>query len=234
MGQTACMESCRDARSGETQSCHAVDDHEKALPRLLGLKEDSREVEKSSAKDVAKENDAQSQGVAEVAVDEAAVDPVLQAHAVGMESGTSMGASTEELKVEGQSSKNQRKLERTEARKQVLPFLLQNGFQTVKSKKTFLWRSCYPLHVAVKKKDIESVQLLLKAGADPQKLNHRSETARQLAERLNRSGSHQEIIDLLQGAKVRRRKSGSSTDMESKAQQARSSTTSLEITPRGV
>ncbi|CAJ1365261.1 unnamed protein product [Effrenium voratum] len=113
MGQTACMESCRDARSGETQSCHAVDDHEKALPRLLGLKEDSRgEVEKSSAKDVAKENDAQSQGVAEVAVDEAAVDPVLQAHAVGMESGTSMGASTEELKVEGQSSKNQRKLER--------------------------------------------------------------------------------------------------------------------------
>ena len=99
----------------------------------------------------------------------------------------------------------------------------QNGFQTVKSKKTWLWRlgvsslvrlgevtrftffdsshrSYYPLHVAVKKNDIETVRLLLVAGgdwgmadvkrvrafqhfavlprqgADTQKQNHKSET----------------------------------------------------------
>ncbi|CAE7938259.1 Ctdspl2, partial [Symbiodinium necroappetens] len=133
-------------------------------------------------------------------------------------------------------SKAQRKLERAEARKQVLPFLLQNGFHTVKSKRTFFWRSWYPLHTAVKHNDLETVRLLITAGADPQKLNSRGETPEQLAERLNRSGSHADIVDALHHAKGKRKKSSkqppdAESSMKGKASMA-STASSLEITPR--
>lgn len=217
MGQTpySCVESVCQVKAAEvdTETSHGEPtlncNEGKALPRLLG--DSVKSVEKSLAKEATKDSSEQ------------AGDDGLQA------ASSTLTGSKEDLD-EGQQSKALRKLERAEARKQVLPFLLQNGFQTVKSKKKWLWRSYYPLHAAVKKKDVETVRLLLTAGADTQKLNHKSETPQQLAERLNRSGSHQEIIETLRSAKVRKTKStrSRSTNDEGRSRSA------IEVTPRGV
>ncbi|CAK9049220.1 unnamed protein product [Durusdinium trenchii] len=223
MGQTACIESMCQAKTGAGDTETSGDPQlksqdEKALPRLLG--DSARSVDKTVGKEAAKDGEEHNES-AEGAMEDRVIGQV--------ESATSVGGSKED-QDEGHTSKALRKLERAEARKQVLPFLLQNGFQTVKSKKTWFWRSYYPLHAAVKKKDIETVRLLLTAGADPQKLNNKSETPQQLAERLNRSGSYQEIIEVLQNAKVRKAKSSRSRSL---SDQGRSGTTQ-EVTPRGI
>lgn len=220
MGQTSCVESVCQVKSTavDTESTYEeapLNGNEgKALPRLLG--DSVKSVEKSPAKEATKDSSEHPEG-----------DDGLQAA-----SATTLGGSKEDLQ-EGQNSKALRKLERAEARKQVLPFLLQNGFQTVKSKKTWLWRSYYPLHVAVKKKDIETVRLLLVAGADTQKQNHKSETPQQLAQRLNRSGSHEEIVEALRNAKVRKTKSSRSRSMTSDEGRC-STSTATEVIPRGI
>ncbi|CAE6928024.1 Ctdspl2 [Symbiodinium natans] len=184
-----------------------------ALPRLLGAKEDSgRSGDKSSP---LKEDevlggidlDAEVEAASSLLAEMPTADPLDAGH------------------QHSKDSKALRKLERAEARKQVLPFLLQNGFHTVKSKKTFFWRSWYPLHAAVKYNDLETVRLLITAGADLQKLNSRGETPEQLAERLNRSGSHADILQALHHAKGKKKSS-----MKAKS----STASSLEFTPRGV
>mmetsp|Transcript_10895 Transcript_10895/g.20532 ORF Transcript_10895/g.20532 Transcript_10895/m.20532 type:complete len:228 (+) Transcript_10895:68-751(+) len=227
MGQTICAESiCQPAKAGTdhevTYSQDAVTSVEKVqnsrpkdstssltaeLPRLLGAKEDSKSADKSSPN-----KDDEGLG------------------GVDLEGGEDVVPSADPLDT-GRQSKAQRKFERAEARKQVLPFLLQNGFHTVKSKKTFLWKSWYPLHTAVKQKDLETLRVLLTAGADPQKLNSRGETPQELAERLNRSGSHCEIIDALSHVKVKKRKS---CKAQGSVKGKSSTASSLEITPRGV
>mmetsp|Transcript_80675 Transcript_80675/g.98838 ORF Transcript_80675/g.98838 Transcript_80675/m.98838 type:complete len:218 (+) Transcript_80675:81-734(+) len=217
MGQTYCLESVCQVKTAAVDTENSYEAPEgtegKALPRLLG--DSVKSVDKSLPKEATKEDSSEHLEGA---------DNGLQAA-----SATTLGGSKEDL-VEGQQSKALRKLERAEARKQVLPFLLQNGFQTVKSKKKWLWKSYYPLHAAVKKRDLDTVRLLLTAGADTQKLNHKSETPQQLAERLNRTGSHQEIVDILRDAKVRKTKStrSRSTHEEGKSRSA------MDVTPRGV
>ncbi|CAE7861333.1 Ctdspl2 [Symbiodinium sp. KB8] len=240
MGQTACAESiCQPTAKASTEAeiTYSQSDRESKpvdkvpLPRLLGAKEDSGKVgEKSSP----------------LKEDEEALGGVdLEGDAEAASSIRVEFPSAEELLIldagrhnSSKESKAQRKLERAEARKQVLPFLLQNGFHTVKSKRTFFWRSWYPLHTAVKHNDLETVRLLITAGADPQKLNSRGETPEQLAERLNRSGSHADIVDALHHAKGKRKKSSkqppdAESSMKGKASMA-STASSLEITPRGV
>jgi len=93
--------------------------------------------------------------------------------------------------------KEQKKTERAEAKSQILPFLQQHGFDSVKSKKTWLWRLYYPLHVAVEKNDLDVLNRLLKAGADVQKKNHRGQTPLQLATRLNKGGNRTAMIQAL-------------------------------------
>lgn len=102
------------------------------------------------------------------------------------------------------AAKAHRKADRLEARNEVRPFLTKNGFATVKSKKTWLWRSYYPLHAAVKQNDVDTVRLLLKARADPQKTTSSGETPRDLAFRLNKLESHSAIIEMLDRSKARK------------------------------
>lgn len=99
--------------------------------------------------------------------------------------------------VRSAALKEQKKAERTEAKSQILPFLQQHGFDSVKSKKTWLWRLYYPLHVAVEKNDLDVLNRLLKAGADVQKKNHRGQTPLQLATRLNKGGNRTAMIQAL-------------------------------------
>lgn len=98
-------------------------------------------------------------------------------------------------------AKAQRKMERAEAKSQLQPWLQQHGFQTVKSKKTFFWRTSYPLHKAAKQNDFEVVQLLLRAGADPSKTNWRGKTPQEVASSLDRNGSHSKLLQIFKAHK---------------------------------
>jgi len=98
----------------------------------------------------------------------------------------------------GSTAKEQRKADRLQARTQLRPFLQRHGFQTVKSKKSFLWRFSYPLHVAVKINDVEAVELLLRAGADAKRTNSAGETPQQLAKRIQKGNSHAAVMAALE------------------------------------
>eukprot|EP00442_Polarella_glacialis_P019998 CAMPEP_0115048046 /NCGR_PEP_ID=MMETSP0227-20121206/329_1 /TAXON_ID=89957 /ORGANISM="Polarella glacialis, Strain CCMP 1383" /LENGTH=246 /DNA_ID=CAMNT_0002431383 /DNA_START=32 /DNA_END=772 /DNA_ORIENTATION=+ len=101
-------------------------------------------------------------------------------------------------------AKSQKKILRTQARTEVRPFLQSHGFQTVKSRKSFLWRFSYPLHAAVKVNNLHALQLLLTAGADPTKANSAGLTPQLLAGRLDKNGSHAEVLAALDALKWRR------------------------------
>jgi hypothetical protein len=83
------------------------------------------------------------------------------------------------------------------ARQSVKPFLEQNGFASVKSARRRLMSSCYPLHVAVTANDVELIQRLLRAGADPFQCDSSGRTPLELAQRENRKSSHRKAMEVL-------------------------------------
>lgn len=94
-------------------------------------------------------------------------------------------------------SKRVKKVEQRHAKELLKPWLEQNGFTTIKSKRRTMFRYYYPLHLAVFNKDLETVQLLLRAGADPMKLNSARLTALEYARSLDWRGSRKVIIQVL-------------------------------------
>eukprot|EP00930_Biecheleria_cincta_P070367 TRINITY_DN57_c0_g1_i1.p1 TRINITY_DN57_c0_g1~~TRINITY_DN57_c0_g1_i1.p1 ORF type:complete len:301 (+),score=71.50 TRINITY_DN57_c0_g1_i1:81-905(+) len=105
-----------------------------------------------------------------------------------------------------EARKAERKRRKMQARNQILPFLMKNGFKTVKSQKSSCWRVSYPLHAAVKQNDAESVRLLLKAHANPKAVDSMGRTPLELASQLNRRGTHVEVMALLRTKKGRKPK----------------------------
>jgi len=73
-------------------------------------------------------------------------------------------------------------------------FLTANGFTHVNARRTRMLRWKYPLHTAVKQRDAELVELLLKAKADPTLKNSAGVTPMQLAQKSNRNGSHTAVL----------------------------------------
>lgn len=78
-------------------------------------------------------------------------------------------------------------------------FLVENGFCGVDAERR---TSCGPLHVAVQQGNASMVRLLLEAGADPNWADSHGQTPRQLAARLNKHGTHDEILVLFGGHSV--------------------------------
>merc|ERR1711920_391349 len=83
------------------------------------------------------------------------------------------------------------------ARTTVDAFLHAMGFTGVSQPRRQCCRSKYALHSAVEEKDVEAVQALLRCGADANAKNSAGKTPRELADRLNRKGSHDHILAAL-------------------------------------
>jgi len=77
-------------------------------------------------------------------------------------------------------------------------FLKAHGYTGVNVKRTSMWfKSKCPLHSAVKANDAEIVRLLLNFGAVFSVKNSAGQTPMQLAQKLNRKGSHAAVIAVL-------------------------------------
>eukprot|EP00928_Gymnodinium_smaydae_P010586 TRINITY_DN1398_c0_g1_i1.p1 TRINITY_DN1398_c0_g1~~TRINITY_DN1398_c0_g1_i1.p1 ORF type:complete len:230 (+),score=49.15 TRINITY_DN1398_c0_g1_i1:70-759(+) len=78
-------------------------------------------------------------------------------------------------------------------------FLKQHGYKDAKTKRTKLFKSKYPLHSAVKLNDANVVKLLLEQGADPAATNSAGQTPATVAQNLQRDGSHEDVLAMLEG-----------------------------------
>lgn len=82
-------------------------------------------------------------------------------------------------------------------RQKVADFLHENGFKSANARVRKNVTTRCPLHVAAKRGSAEIVRLLLAAGADPAQRNSHGMTAKQVAEKLDRDGSHGEVLEAL-------------------------------------
>merc|ERR1711967_116516 len=101
---------------------------------------------------------------------------------------------------ERKRAEEQRAKDDQEAQQRVNAWLKKNGFSNVNAKKKSLMSSLYPLHCAVTQNDSAMVQLLIKFNADPKLANSSKQTPRQLADKLNKKGSHNEVLAVLPSA----------------------------------
>lgn len=86
-----------------------------------------------------------------------------------------------------------------ENEKKVQAWLQKNGFKNVNDLVRKRLSKVRPLHVVVQQRDVEMAKLLVAAGADTRLTSGKNETAAQLAQRLNNSGSHAPVLSALAG-----------------------------------
>lgn len=96
-----------------------------------------------------------------------------------------------------EQEREQRRKEEQEDQGKVDAFLKRNKFSDVHNPKSSFFKASYPLHCAVSKNDPDMVQLLLAAGASPFDKNSAGLTPLALAQKLDRKGSHAQILKLL-------------------------------------
>lgn len=101
---------------------------------------------------------------------------------------------------ERKRAEEQRAKDEQDAQQRVNAWLKKNGFSSMNAKKKSLMSSLYPLHCAVTQNDSAMVQLLVKFGADPKLANSSKQTPRQLADKLNKKGSHNEVLAVMPSA----------------------------------
>jgi len=84
------------------------------------------------------------------------------------------------------------------AQKAVDDFLKARGFKNMLTpRKAFCGATIYPLHLAVEENNAETVQSLLRCGADRTQKNSAKMSPLELAEKCNKKGSHDAIVKLL-------------------------------------
>merc|ERR1719215_1270188 len=89
--------------------------------------------------------------------------------------------------------------EQEAAQKKVDAYLKSKGFKIISMpRKGFCGAPLLPLHLAVEEGDAETVEALLRCGADPDQKSAKK-TARDIAERCNKAGSHDAILSAFAG-----------------------------------
>lgn len=87
---------------------------------------------------------------------------------------------------------------RLEAEEKVTEWCQKHGFQDMHTqKKTFVGATKFPLHTAVKYKDHSIIRLMLLAGAQKNVKDSKMQTPSELAVKLNKDGSRNEVILML-------------------------------------
>jgi len=99
--------------------------------------------------------------------------------------------------VELREAERDRKLQEIEASQGAQSWLQEHGFAHANDQQRKRFAKVRPLHVAVQNCDLETVQLLLKAGADRKLISSKKETPLQLALRLNKKGEQSAIVAVL-------------------------------------
>lgn len=90
------------------------------------------------------------------------------------------------------------KAETEAAQKTVDDFLKARGFKNLRTpRKAFCGASIYPLHLAVEENKEDTVRALLRRGADKTQKNSSKLSPLELAQKLNKNGSHDAIVKLL-------------------------------------
>jgi len=109
----------------------------------------------------------------------------------------------EQLRQQGEEEA-QRRAEEARKQEQLSVFLSKHGFKGANEKKKIKSgmissASAYPLHVAVRAADAQAVGLLLWGGADKTLQDSAKRTPLALAQKLNKNGSHEQVINSLAG-----------------------------------
>jgi len=82
----------------------------------------------------------------------------------------------------------------------VAAFLKEHGYNKVDVPKKTMLKTKYPIHTAAKTGDSKIVTALLEEGANPAQKNSSGQTALQVAQKKNKSGSHTTVLRTLGGA----------------------------------
>jgi multidrug efflux pump subunit AcrA (membrane-fusion protein) len=83
------------------------------------------------------------------------------------------------------------------AKQRLEDWLRQEKFTGVNDKRKTMMKTKFPLHSAVKRKDVETIQLLLRFGADPTNKDSNGLTPKDLAEKSNKDGSLDAVVQAL-------------------------------------
>merc|ERR1712146_627937 len=87
--------------------------------------------------------------------------------------------------------------EEESAKQRLEDWLRQEKFTGVNDKRKTMMKSKFPLHSAVKRKDTETIQLLLRFGADPTGKDSNGLTPKDLAQKNNKDGSMDAVVQAL-------------------------------------
>jgi len=107
-------------------------------------------------------------------------------------------AAAERAKAEAHAAAAKSKAEVEAAQQSVDDFLKGRGFKNMLTpRKAFCGASIHPLHLAVEENNAETVRSLLRCGADKTQKNSAKMSPLELAEKCNKKGSHDAIVELL-------------------------------------
>lgn len=117
---------------------------------------------------------------------------------------------SEDADVVATESKRERKaqkkrMEQEYATKFVQPFLERHGFVDAHTPRRNMFRTSYPLHVAVREGSLHTIRMLITAGADLEKTDSAGRTPKRLAEQKNWGGSKDAVLAVLTLKKKRRK-----------------------------
>merc|ERR1719265_2831504 len=96
-----------------------------------------------------------------------------------------------------QEEARQKKIKEMDDAKKVRAFLQSHGFRNVNDLTRKKFSKTTPLHTAVGQNNVEMVKLLIAAGADTKKRNGKNDTPFKLAQKLDKNGNHEAIIQAL-------------------------------------
>jgi len=90
-----------------------------------------------------------------------------------------------------------RRLQEEEEQKKIHAWLQANGFKETNQLVRKMLSKVTPLQCAIQQKNVEMMMLLLRHGADASKVNGKNESALTVAEKMNKKGSHQAVVQAL-------------------------------------